>query len=80
MYEITIKKLERKELPPEQIYQKIADTGGDDEDKSGGGVKYGYVTKPSVEKLEWTVKFQQQTETVDIIATIAAFNGVTFNK
>ena len=75
MYEITIKKLVTVTKPESSDYKKVSDTGGDD-----GGAKYDYVKKPPYEVQELQIKFQQQADDVDILATIAAFNGVTFNK
>jgi len=73
MYEIIIKKLTLVTVPPTQAFEKISDTGGED-----GGVKYGYVPKPAVQKEEWQVKFQQQSEEVSILDVVAAFNNVSF--
>ena len=73
MYEIIIKKLATVTVPPTQTFEKISDTGGDD-----GGVKYGYVPKPAIQKEEWQVKFQQQSDEVNVLAVVAAFNNVSF--
>ena len=75
MYEITIKKIAMKTQPASQSYEKISDTGGSD-----GGTKYDYVTKPPYDKEVSEVVYQQSVETINIIDTVAAINGVTFHK
>jgi hypothetical protein len=71
MYEVTIKKTVKTEMPASKSYERIADTGGED-----NGPKYGYIDKPAYTKDEDIVVFQQMLETLDILATLAALNGL----
>ena len=74
MYEIIIKKLQTITKNPSQSYENLHRKDSDGEDK------WGYVTKPGHEVVEWVEVFKQQNESCDILAVVAGFNGVTFNK
>jgi len=72
-YEITIKKEFMEEIPSTQVYEKIADTGGDD-----GGADYGYVEKPAHTKKATETILVQKFDTLNILSILAAVNEATF--
>ena len=69
MYQIIIKKIEVEEVEKKE-YEKISDTGGNDD-----GAKYGYVSVKRMEKIEQII-LQQEIDAIDLEAIIKAVNQI----
>ena len=75
MYEVIIKKTSLQTVPESQAFNKISDTGGDD-----NGPNYGYVIKPAHEKEVTTTIFTQTVEEINILDIVEAVNSVALGR
>lgn len=77
-YKVTVERLVTDIAYGKTSYEKIGTHQEDSEYNKKGDPEYAYVPKPPFIHTETSTVFQQTSDKTDILALIAAVNGVTF--
>jgi len=77
-YKVTVEKVTTFVESDDTKYEKIGTHQKDSEYNKIGDIEYGYVVKPPHVSTKKDTVFQQSSEKTDILALIAAVNGIEF--